>query len=193
MVSVRTESKGKDMSEETKPGEEAPIEQPKGLTAADVQAAIAEALEGERRKYQSKIDQILAEKKATESKAMTVEEQVAELKTELQRERSAAKRKEAKALAGFDDELDAALLEYADPDKAPDAARKIKAKLEAEKLTLMAEIDELKKRLQYGAKAPPAGKAGTADFSKMTVTELMDYARQSPAHEEEVMSFKKRK
>jgi alanyl-tRNA synthetase len=179
------------MSEELKPGEVAPIEQPKGLTAADVQAAIAEALEGERRKYQSKIDQILAEKKATESKAMTVEEQVAELKTELQRERSTAKRKEAKALAGFDDELDAALLEYADPDKASDAARKIKTKLEAEKLTLMAEIEDLKKRLQYGAKAPPAGKAGQMDLTKMTLDQINEYASQGEAQLAEVLAIAK--
>lgn len=183
------------MSEDMeKPGEaEKPIEQPKGLTAADVQAAIAEALEAERRKYQSKIDQILAEKKATESKAMTVEERMAQLEAELTRERATAKRKEAKALAGFDDELDAALLEYSDPDKAPEAAKKIKAKLEAENNSLRAEIDELKKRLQYGAKAPPAGKPGAVDLGKMSLTELMEYSRQSPAHEEEVMAYKKRK
>lgn len=172
------------MSEELdKPGEaEKPIEQPKGMSAEDVQAAIAKALEDERRKYQSKIDQVIAEKKAVESKTMTAEERLAKLEAELQNERATAKRKEAKALAGFDDELEAAILDYTDPDKAADAAQRIKARWESEKNVLMDKIKDLEQRLQYGSKAPPAGvnvdakKAAIAQYNELVKQGRIDEA-----------------
>lgn len=183
------------MSDEVeKPGEpEKAIEQPKGLSPDDVQAIIAKAMEEERRKYQSKIDQILAEKKAVESKTMTAEERLAKLEAELASERATAKRREAKALAGFDDELEAAILDYGNPEKATDAAQRIKARWEGEKTALIEKIADLEKRLQYGTKAPAGGKPVGTALDKMTLTELMQYAQISPQHEAEVLQFQARK
>ena len=170
-----------------------PSPKPKGMSPEEVQAIIAKAMEEERRKYQSKIDQILAEKKAVESKTMTTEERMAQLEAQLKAERAAAKREKAKALAGFDDELETAILDYGDPDKATDAAQKIKARLESEKKALMEKIEELEKRLQFGSKAPPAGKPGSVPLDKMSFTELMAYAQISPQHEAEVLAYQARK
>lgn len=182
------------MSEEVKATGEAekPIEA-KALTSDDVQAAIKQALEAQRREYQSKIDQVIAEKKAVESAKMTDSERLAALEAQLARERAEARRKEAKALAGFDDEFEQALLEYSDAEKSKDAALKIKAKFDAEKKALMDKIEDYEKRLQYGTKAPAKGSSANVDLSKMSLDEATEYVKEHPEAIDALIALKKKR
>jgi DNA-binding GntR family transcriptional regulator len=165
----------------------------KALTSEDVQAAINVALEAERRKYQSKLDQVIAEKKAVESAKLTDSERLAALEAQLAQERASAKRKEAKALAGFDDDFEQALLEYSDADKAKDAAVKIKSRIEADRKALMDKIEDYEKRLQYGTKAPSKGSSTGADLSKMSLDEAMEYAKEHPEAIDALIALKKKR
>lgn len=56
--------------------------------------------------------------------------------------------------------------------------------------------DEQEKKLKtsvFGQKAPPAGQSGSVDFGKMTVTEVMNYAKQSPENLQAVTEWQKNK
>jgi hypothetical protein len=164
-----------------------------GLKLEEVKAMIEAAREEDRKKYQSKIDQILAEKREVESKKMTVEEQIAAMQEELKRERAAAIRGKAKSIGGIDDDFENAILDYSDPAKAVEAAQKIKALRDAEKKAYMDQIEELQKKLQFGAKVPHGGSPGGVDFSKMSFDELNDYAMRGPEFTEAVLAHRKKK
>jgi DNA repair exonuclease SbcCD ATPase subunit len=173
--------KGDSMSEELKDGvAEQPIEQENsnvetqnGLTLDEVNKMIAEAVGETTKKWQSRFDQVVAEKKQTEGKAKTVEEQIAELRAERERERIDWARKEAKARASIDDDLHSAILSYASNDvetvnSAADSIRRfISEKYEAK-------IQDLEKRLQFGSK-PPVGNGKEPPPTKtMTAAELAE-------------------
>lgn len=85
---------------------------PEAITRDDIAKAVDEV----NRKWQSKFDQVLGEKKAVEGKALTVEQRIAQIEQERQNERLDWSRKEAKAKAQIDDELEAAIRLYAGTD-----------------------------------------------------------------------------
>lgn len=144
-----------------------PVEEAvKGLTPEDVQKLIAEAVGETNKNWQSKFDKVLTEKKQTETKALTVEEQIAQLKAEREREKIDWTRKEAKAKAGIDDELEQAIGSYlsTDSEAIADGARGlaeyVKAKqapLIEENTALKAKVSELEKKLTYGGRVPAGG------------------------------------
>ena len=138
---------------------------------------LTKLLEERDRKWQSKFDKVLAEKKAEEDKAMTVEQRIEQLERERQRERVEWSRKEARARAEIDDDLDEAIRLYAssDPDEIGDGATKIKQLFGARISKYTSRIDELEKQLKYGGK-PPAG-GGKGDGKAISETE---YAKMSP-------------
>lgn len=82
---------------------------PEAITKDDIAKAVDEV----NRKWQSKFDQVLGEKKAVEGKALTVEQRIAQIEQERQNERLDWSRKEAKAKAQIDDELETAIRLYA--------------------------------------------------------------------------------
>ena len=135
----------------------------------DVQRMIDEAVGETNKAWQSRFDKILTEKKQTESKALTVEEQIAQLKAEREAERIGWVRKEARAKAGIDDSFEAAALAYAsnDPERILEAANTIKSFFESKEVEYKKQIDELNKKLQFGTKAPVGGGGSTSNQMKM--------------------------
>jgi DNA repair exonuclease SbcCD ATPase subunit len=168
------------------------VETPKGLTLDEVNRMIADAVGETTKKWQSRFDQVVAEKKQTEGKAKTVEEQIAELRAERERERIEWARKEAKARASIDDELHQAILNYAsnDVDTVNNAAVSIR-KFIADKYE--AKISDLEKRLQFGSKTPVGSNNNPQSFEKMSFDEINAYAAQGPDQLEQVMAWKRRK
>ena len=128
----------------------------KSLTADDVQKLIADAVGETNKQWQSRFDKVLSEKKQTETKALTVEERLAQMEADRQRERIEWARKEARARASIDDDLHNAMLSYAsgDVESVGNAADSIKAYLDTK---YGAKIADLEKRLQFGSKPPTAG------------------------------------
>lgn len=166
-------------------------EAPKGLTMDDVK----KLMEEERRKYQSQLDKVIAEKKTVESKALTVEERMAHLEAERKSERLTWARDAAKAKAGIDADLESAILSYASDDASSisESAEKIAKYKAAIEAPLKARIEELEKKLQYGAKAPAAGSSGAVDFAKMTQFEATEYCKRSPENLAAFESWRKTK
>ena len=93
---------------------------------------------------------------------------MAQLESERAAERLAWTRKEHKLSAGFDDEMHAAMLDYAsaDTDKIADGAAKIKALLDAKDKSYGEKIAALEQKLKYGDKAPPAGSASANSITR---------------------------
>lgn len=136
--------------------------------APDFSKMIADALAENDKKWQSRFDKVLTEKKQVESKTLTVEERMAQLESERAAERLAWTRKEHKLSAGFDDEMHAAMLDYAsaDPDKIADGAAKIKAMLDAKDKSYGAKIAELEAKIKWGDTAPPAGSSSANSITR---------------------------
>ena len=136
--------------------------------APDFSKMIADALAENDRKWQSRSDKVLTEKKQVESKTLTVEERMAQLEYERAAKRLAWTRKEHKLSAGFDDEMHAAMLDYAsaDPDKIADGAAKIKALLDAKDKSYGAKIAELEARIKWGDTPPRAGSSSANSITR---------------------------
>ena len=183
------------MSEDMKDGEAMEPIVEKQLSFEDINKAIADAVVENNKKWQSRFDQILTEKKQTETKAMTVEEQIQQLKIDREQERVQWARKEAKAKSGIDDDLQNAILAYAsnDPDRIADAALLIKGAFDARSAQYEKELEEMRKKLQFGTKAPTGGATATKTFDTMSMTELMNYAKTSPEAQAEVLNYQKNK
>jgi PHD/YefM family antitoxin component YafN of YafNO toxin-antitoxin module len=128
-----------------------------GLT----EESVKKMLEETNRAWQSRFDKVLTEKKQTEVKATTVEERIAQIEAERAAERIAWARKEARAKAGIDDELEMAMGEYmsTDAEAISSGADKIKglwAKREAE---YKSKIEQLEKQIKFGAPSPKNGQS----------------------------------
>ena len=98
-------------------------------------------LEENNKKWQSKFDTVLTEKKAVEGKALTTEQRLELIERERQEERLSWSRKEAKAKAQIDDELDSAIKLYSsnDSDKIQEGATLLRStidKVMAQKIDL---------------------------------------------------------
>lgn len=175
------------MSEEIKAGEaqepiEQAAEQPKdqqkaGLTSDDVQKAIADALEANNRKWQSNFDKVLSEKRTVEGKALTVEQRLEQIEQERQRERLDWSRKEAKAKAQIDDELDEAIRLYAGADSEGIATGAVKIRTMIDALIKIKSEEAVKAALEkIGSQPAPKGGSGgktmaLAEFQKLGAKE----------------------
>ena len=165
------EVENKPSGEAVQPIVSANVEQPtteavKPNTAApDLQKMISEALTENDKKWQSRFDKVLTEKKQVETKTLTVEERMAQLEAERASERLSWTRKEHKLASGFDDDMHAAILDYAssDPEKIAEGAAKIKAMLDAKDKSYGEKIAALELKLKYGDKAPPAGSPAASE------------------------------
>jgi hypothetical protein len=163
------------------------------LTLEQVQAAIREATDKTAREWQSRFDKLQTEKKQEQEKKLTVEEQLAQIQAERQTERLDWIRKEAKAKAGLDDQLEDALRGYlsTDPEVISTSADKIAALWQAKEAAYKKTIADLEQKLQYGAKPPIKGGALGSDFGKMSIDQVNEYASQSEAHLNEVLAWRR--
>lgn len=136
------------------------------LSAKDVQ----DMLEKERRNWQSKIDKIIEEKKTEETKALTTEQRLERMEQERKQERLQWSRKEAKAQARLDDELETAILSYSsnDPGKIAEGARGIRSLIDTQIAEYKSKIDELEKQVKYTGAAPKGGGASGGNLETKT-------------------------
>ena len=155
--------------------------------------AVNKMLEERDKKWQSRFDKILAEKKAEETKAMTVEDRIKQLEEERQRERLDWSRKEAKAQAQIDDDLEAAILAYSstDPERIAEGARGIREMFDKTIAEYKARIEELEKNQRFSSGPIKGGGKSQQGLSNMSFDELMAYAAQGDAEQAEVMAFQK--
>lgn len=164
------------MSEEIKTGENTSIGTQTEKTATETQAtfgekevqeAIKAALDAERRIWQSRFDTVVAEKKTVEGKALTVEQRLEQIEQERQRERLEWSRKEAKAKAQINDELDNAVKLYAsnDPEDIATGAGKIKEMIDA---LIKTETEKAVKEAleKIGSQPTPKGGANNTEITR---------------------------
>jgi len=164
------------MSDEITSGEaQQPItaeaEQPKAEPAIDIQSEIKKAVEEANKKWQSRFDTVLGEKKAVEGKALTVEQRLEQIEQERQRERLDWSRKEAKAKAQIDDALDEAIRSYAgtDPDGIASGAQGIREMIDS--LVKIKTDEAVKTALEkIGSQPPPKG--GQSGVKTMALAEF---------------------
>lgn len=136
-----------------------------GATATasiDVQAEIRKALEESDKKWQSRFDKVLAEKKTVESVKLTTEERLAKIEQEARAKELAWARKEARAKATISDEMEAAiqLFHAEDPEDIGRGAAEIRKLIDAETAPLKAKIEEYEKKAKYGSNPPAGGGSG---------------------------------
>ena len=155
--------------------------------------AVNKMLEERDKKWQSRFDKILAEKKAEETKAMTVEDRIKQLEEERQRERLDWSRKEAKAQAQIDDDLETAILAYSstDPERIAEGARGIREMFDKTIAEYKTRIEELEKNQRFSSGPIKGGGKSQQGLSNMSFDELMAYAAQGDAERAEVMAFQK--
>ena len=171
---------------ETVPAVDKPAEKvAEGVQTApviDVQAEIKKALEESDKKWQSRFDKVLAEKKTVETVKMTTEERLAKIEQESKLKELNWARKEARAKASIGDALDAAIAVYQsdDPEGISRGASEIRRLIDAETGPLKAKIEDLEKKLKYGSNPPAAGSGGgnvitEADFNKMSPVQRSEF------------------
>jgi hypothetical protein len=159
-------------------------DKPVAAETVDVKAVIAAAIDENNRKWQSKFDTVLGEKKAVEGKALTVEQQIEQLRQEREAERLGFVRDKAKMSAKIDDELDGAIRLYGSgkAEEIAEGAAGIRAFFD--KMTAAHEADKQKAIEEALAKAgaqprPKAGKDARvlklADFQKLGPKEQAEY------------------
>jgi len=161
-----------------------PTQKAEGVSKEDLEALVASKLDENNRKWQSKFDTILGEKKAVEGKALTVEQRMEQLEREREAERLGFAREKAKLSANIDDELEGAIRLYGSSkaDEIASGASGIRAYIE--KLNAAHEADKQKAIEEALAKvgAQPRPRAGkdqkvmaTADFEKLAPKERAEY------------------
>jgi hypothetical protein len=161
-----------------------PTQKAEGVSKEDLEALVASKLDENNRKWQSKFDTILGEKKAVEGKALTVEQRMEQLEREREAERLGFTREKAKLSAKIDDELEGAIRLYGSSkaDEITSGASGIRAYIE--KLNAAHEADKSKAIEEALAKvgAQPRPRAGkdqkvmaNADFEKLAPKERAEY------------------
>lgn len=169
---------------ETKSVTEPKPEAAGGESKVDFDAVIAAKIEENNRKWQSKFDTVLGEKKAVEGKALTVEQRMEQLEREREAERLSFTREKAKLGAKIDDELEGAIRLYGSSktDEITSGAEAIRAYFD--KMKAAHEADKSKAIEEALAKAgaqprPIAGKDQKAislsDFNKLMPKERAAY------------------
>lgn len=138
--------------------------------AVDVASEIKKALEESDKKWQSRFDKVLTEKKTVETAKLTIEERIAKVEAERTQERMTWARKEARAKATISDELDVAIATYVSDDieGISNGAVAIRKVIDAEVAQYKAKVEALEKQIKYGSNPPPGGGSATAEntFSK---------------------------
>ena len=121
--------------------------------------SVSQMLEDERKKWQSRFDKVLAEKAAEENKTLTIEQRIQQMEQERKSERLDWTRKEARAVAQIDSELDAAVMAYAsgDAEKIASGATALRAIIDGKISDYKTKIDELEKQVKYTGKPPEGG------------------------------------
>jgi len=182
MDDVQTPGAGTDQIADK--GATEPTQKAEGVSKEDLEALVASKLDENNRKWQSKFDTILGEKKAVEGKALTVEQRMEQLEREREAERLGFTREKAKLSANIDDELEGAIRLYGSSkaDEITSGASGIRAYIE--KLNAAHEADKSKAIEEALAKvgAQPRPRAGkdqkvmaTADFEKLAPKERAEY------------------
>jgi len=182
MDDVQTPGAGTDQIADK--GATEPTQKAEGVSKEDLEALVASKLDENNRKWQSKFDTILGEKKAVEGKALTVEQRMEQLEREREAERLGFTREKAKLSANIDDELEGAIRLYGSSkaDEITSGASGIRAYIE--KLNAAHEADKAKAIEEALAKvgAQPRPRAGkdqkvmaTADFEKLAPKERAEY------------------
>lgn len=155
-----------------------PTQKVDGMSRADFEAMLAAKIDENNRKWQSKFDTVLTEKKTVEGKALTVEQRMEQLEREREAERLGFAREKAKLGAKIDDELDGAIRLYGSSkaDEITSGAEAIRAYFE--KLNAAHEEDKAKAvkeaLAKVGAQLPP--KAG----KDQKVLQLSEFNKLSP-------------
>lgn len=159
-----------------------PTQKPAEGASNDYEAIIAAKIDENNRKWQSKFDTILGEKKAVEGKALTVEQRMEQLEREREAERLGFAREKAKLSAKIDDELESAIRLYGSSkaDEITSGADGIRAYFE--KLNAAHEADKAKAIEEALKKvgAQPRPQAGK-DQKVMTLTDFNKLAPQERA------------
>jgi hypothetical protein len=182
MDNVQTPGAGTDQIADK--GATEPTQKAEGISKADFEAILAAKIDENNRKWQSKFDTVLGEKKAVEGKALTVEQQIEQLRQERDAERLSFIRDKAKMNAKIDDELEGAIRLYGSSkaEEITSGADGIRAYFE--KLNAAHEADK-QKAVEEALKkigAQPRPQAGKdqkiiqlADFNKLTPRERAEY------------------
>jgi hypothetical protein len=159
-----------------------PTQKPAEGVSKDYEAIIAAKIDEVNRKWQSKFDTILGEKKAVEGKALTVEQQIAQLREEREAERLGFVRDKARLSAKIEDELESAIRLYGSSkaDEITSGADGIRSYFE--KLNAAHEADKAKAIEEALKKvgAQPRPQAGK-DQKVMTLTDFNKLAPQERA------------
>lgn len=182
MDDVQTPGAGTDQIADK--GATEPTQKPAEGASKDYEAIIAAKIDEVNRKWQSKFDTILGEKKAVEGKALTVEQQIAQLREEREAERLGFVRDKARLSAKIEDELESAIRLYGSSkaDEITSGADGIRAYIE--KLNAAHEADKAKAieeaLKKVGAQPrPQAGKdqkvMTLTDFNKLAPKERAEY------------------
>lgn len=163
-----------------------PTQKPAEGASKDYEAIIAAKIDEVNRKWQSKFDTVLGEKKAVEGKALTVEQQIEQLRQEREAERLGFVRDKAKMSAKIEDELESAIRLYGSSkaDEITSGADGIRAYFE--KLNAAHEVDKAKAIEEALKKvgAQPRPQAGK-DQKVMTLT---DFQKLDPRQRAEYMA-----
>jgi hypothetical protein len=157
---------------------------PVGISKEELEELLARKTDELNRKWQSKLDTVIGEKKAVEGKALTVEQRIEQVEREREAERLSFARERAKLGASIDDELDAAIGLYRsnDADEIKKGADSIKAFFEKMKIAHEADKEKAIKEALAQAGAQPKPKAGKdnpamtmAEFQKLPAKDKADY------------------
>lgn len=164
----------------------------------DVQAEIKKALEESDKKWQSRFDKVLTEKKTVETAKLSTEERIAKIEQEAKAKELNWARKEARAKATISEEMEAAiqLFHADDPEEIGKGAAEIRKLIDSETAPLKAKIEELEKSRRFGSPIPNGG-TGASDGElasmKKQYDELMKAGRRDEANRLYVAMGQKRK
>lgn len=185
MAEVVTQGAGEGQIQgEKKVPEQTTEKKPEEMTREDFETMLAAKIEENNRKWQSKFDTVLGEKKTVETKALTVEQRMEQLERERAAERLGFARERARLGAKIDDDLDGAIRLYgsSNADEVAKGADAIRAYIE--KLNAAHDADKQKAVTEALAKAgaQPTPKAGDdknvmsrAEWEKLPAKDRADY------------------
>jgi hypothetical protein len=185
MDDVQTPGAGTDQIADKGATEPKPVTA-EGVSKADLEALIKAETEKLNRVWQSRLDTVIGEKKTVEGKALTVEQQIEQLRQEREAERLGFVRDKAKMSAKIEDELESAIRLYGSSkaDEITSGADGIRAYIE--KLDAAHEADK-SKAIEEALKkvgAQPRPQAGK-DQKVMTLT---DFQKLDPKQRAEYMA-----
>lgn len=169
--------------EQVQPTEDGAVEEQESkveaLTEEQVNSMLESRLEDNNRKWQSRFDQLLKEKKETESKSKTAEEQIAELKASWESERLGRIRQGVMYDNGIDSSMVDAMQKFLGTDEqgitegASALKKYIQKQIEAGVKTGVEE--EVSRRFEKAPKpqgGPPGGEMSMEEFTALTEEQL---------------------